>query len=255
MRTNVPDALRVLRRDRGWRQADLGRRADLSRDTVSRAERGAVDGLTLGALARLADALDASLVVELRWRGAELDRLIDRAHAAIVNAAAVRLATAGWVTRPEVSFNHYGDRGRCDLLAWHPSSEFLLVVEVKSRVGDVQEMLGRLDVKVRLGPILAAQCGWSAPARVLPALVFGDDRATRAVLERHRATFTSFGLRGRAALAWLRSPSHGTGLVWFEAADSDHARVRARQRVRMADLQDDSRICSQIGSSTAVMQS
>lgn len=233
MRTNVPDAIRVLRRERGWRQEDLGQHAALSRDTVSRAERGTLDGLTLGALARLAGALDASLVVEVRWRGADLDRLIDRAHAALQNAAAERLGQAGWVTRAEVSFNHYGDRGRCDLLAWHPSSSSLVVVEIKSRIGDVQEMLGRLDVKVRLGPLLAGQCGWPQPASVVPALVLQDDRATRAVLGRHAAIFARYGLRGRAALAWLRSPISASGLVWFEGADSDQARTTRPGRVRI----------------------
>jgi transcriptional regulator with XRE-family HTH domain len=230
--TNVPNAIRVLRRARRWRQADLGLRAGVSRDTVSRAERGALDGLTLGALRRLASAVDASVAVEIRWRGADLDRLIDRAHAALQNAAATRLEAAGWMTRPEVSFNHYGDRGRCDLLAWHPGSRTLLVVEVKSRIGDVQEMLGRLNVKVRLGAMLAAQCGWSHPRHVVPVLVFSAGRATRAVLQRHPATFASFGLRGRTASAWLRMPADATGLIWFEGAQSDHARVTGSQRIR-----------------------
>lgn len=232
MRTNVADAIRVLRREHGWRQTDLGHRAGLSRDTVSRAERGALDGLTLGALSRLAAALDASLAVDLRWRGADLDRLIDRAHAAMQNRAAARLGEAGWLTRPEVSFNHYGDRGRCDLLGWHPRSRTLLVVEVKSRIGDVQDLLGRLDIKVRLGLVLAEQCGWSQPALVVPALVFRGDRATRAVLERHPAIFRRYGLRGRSALSWLRTPAYATGLVWFESADSDLTRVIGPSRVR-----------------------
>jgi transcriptional regulator with XRE-family HTH domain len=233
VRTNVPDAVRVLRRERGWRQSDLGHRAAVSRDTVSRAERRKLDGLTLGALARLAAALDSSLVVEIRWRGADIDRLIDRTHAALQNAAAARLERAGWITRAEVSFNHYGDRGRCDLLAWHPSSRSLLVVEVKSRIGDVQEMLGRVDVKVRLGPLLAAQCGWPQPASVVAALVLKDDRAARAVLVRHPATFARYGLRGRAALAWLRAPLSTSGLVWFEGTDSDQARITGAGRVRI----------------------
>ena len=95
MRTNVPDAIRALRHHRGWRQADLGRRAGLSRDTVSRVERGRLQGMTLGALARMTAALDASLIVDVRWQGAELDRLTDRAHAALQNATAERLRRAG----------------------------------------------------------------------------------------------------------------------------------------------------------------
>jgi transcriptional regulator with XRE-family HTH domain len=234
VRTNVPDAIRVLRRERGWRQEDLGHRASLSRDTVSRAERGKLDGLTLGVLSRLAAALDASLVVDVRWHGAELDRLIDRAHAALQNAAATRLGRAGWIARPEVSFNHYGDRGRCDLLAWHPSTGSLLIVEVKSRIADVQDLLGRLDVKVRLGAMLAAQAGWGRPARVVPALVLNDDHKARAVLGRHQAIFGRYGLRGRRALSWLRAPADASGLIWFEEPDSDEVRVGEPDRLRIS---------------------
>jgi transcriptional regulator with XRE-family HTH domain len=205
----------------------------MSRDTVSRTERGRLEGLTIGALAQLADALDASLVVEFSWRGADLDRLVDRAHAAVQNAAASRLGRAGWIARAEVSFNHYGDRGRCDLLAWHPGSNSLLIVEVKSRIGDVQDLLGRLDVKVRLGQLLAAQSGWPQPARIVPALVLKDDRAARAVLERHPAIFDRYGLRGRAALAWLRVPGDASGLIWYEGANSDEVRINGARRVRI----------------------
>ncbi len=81
MRTNVPIAMRRLRVRHRWRQEDLGRRAGLSRDAVSRAERGALEGITVGSLSRLVEVLDATLVVEIRWQGADLDRLIDREHA------------------------------------------------------------------------------------------------------------------------------------------------------------------------------
>ena len=99
-----------------------------------------MESLTVGTLSRLVDALDATLVVEIRWQGADLDRLIDREHAHLQEATARRLASRGWMVRAEVSFNHYGDRGSCDLVAWHPGSRTMLVVEVKSRIGNLQEL-------------------------------------------------------------------------------------------------------------------
>lgn len=68
VRTNVPTAIRALRRAREWRQADLGAQATLSRDVVSRVENGELAGLTIGSLELLAGALEATLVVELRWQ-------------------------------------------------------------------------------------------------------------------------------------------------------------------------------------------
>jgi hypothetical protein len=206
----------------------------VSRDTVSRAELGQLSGLTLGSLSRIVEALDATLLVEARWHGADLDRLVDRAHAEMQNAAAHRLSEAGWLARPEVSFNHFGDRGRCDLVGWHPSTRTLLIVEVKSRIGNLQETLGRLDVKIRLGPVISQQLGWGRPLRVVPALVLGDDRTTRRVLTRHEALFRSFGLRGRAAAAWLRAPVDDlSGLIWFERTNSDEGRITSANRVRV----------------------
>lgn len=232
MHTNLPRALRALRRRRGWRQADLGSRAGLSRDVAHRAENGLVEGLTVRSLDRLATALGATLVIELRWRGAQLDALIDRAHAALVTAVAERLERAGWQVHPEVSFNHYGDRGRCDLVAWHARTRTLLIVEVKSRVANLQDALGQLDVKTRLAAVLAQQLGLGRPAFFVSALVLGEDGANRRTVTQHEALFRRFSLRGRAAFAWLRAPTRQVpngGLLWYESPHSGAINFRGRK--------------------------
>lgn len=233
MRTNIPIAMRVLRARHGLRQVDLAARAHLGRDSISRLEMGRLDGMTIGSLDRVVAAFDATLVVEMRWRGADLDRLLDRAHAHLADAAARRLARDGWVTRAEVSFNHYGDRGSCDLVARHPPTRTLLIVEVKSRIGNVQETLHRLDVKARLGSILARQLEWPAPTWVVRALVLPDDRTARRTLATHRGLFTPFAPRGRTALGWLRAPHTGAeAVLWFEKpADSAVASATRVRRV------------------------
>ena len=226
VRTNVPRALRALRLRRGWRQEDLGRRAGLSRDAVHRAETPQLRSVTLGSLDRLVSALDAYLVVEIRWRGADLDGLVDRAHAALVAAVVNRLEPAGWLTRIEVSFNHFGDRGRCDVVAWHPAHRVLMVVEVKSRIGDMQDTVGRLDVKTRVGPLIAEQPGLGTPRLVVPALILAEDGANRRLVSRHDTLLRQYGLRGRAALTWIARPSDlASGLLWFESPDSGQGRA------------------------------
>lgn len=232
MRTNVPSAIRELRRRRRWRQVDLGARAGLSRDAVSRAERGRLDGLTVASVSRLAEALGAALVVEVRWHGADLDRLIDRRHAALVEATATRLTSAGWLIQAEVSFNHYGDRGSCDLVAWHPATRTILVVEAKSRLGNVQDALYRLDVKRRLAPVIAAQLGWPMPDSVARFLVLADDRANRRVVARNAGAFAAFGTRGWEAGRWLKRPPGGAASLLLFLPDSDEGRTNARDRVR-----------------------
>lgn len=232
LRTNVPAALRALRKRRRWRQHDLGVRAGLSRDPVSRLERGRLAGVTIGSLDALATAVGATLVVDLRWQGADLDRLIDRQHAALQETVARRLTRSGWMVRAEVSFNHYGDRGSCDLVAWHPREAIVLIVEVKSRLGNIQETLHRLDTKARLGHILAQQLGWPRPSSVARALVLREHGVTRRQLQRHASLFASYAIRGRSAVGWLQRPVAGhAALLWLQGSpDSAALRTVRGQR-------------------------
>ena len=184
---------------------------------MSRLERGDFGGMTLVSLERVTGALGASLKLDVQWRGEQLDRLMDAAHASLQQATAAVLASAGWIVRVEVSFNHFGERGRVDILAYRPELRILVVVEIKSALGDVQETIGRLDVKTRLAVTIARQLGWHDLAAVVPAFVIGDTRTARRVVAQHPALFERFVVRGRRALAWIRRPSAppSTGLLWF----------------------------------------
>jgi transcriptional regulator with XRE-family HTH domain len=233
MYTNIERAVRFLRLKKGWAQQALGDRADVSREMVSRMERGDLRGMTLNSIDRIAGALGASVHVQLRWQGEQLDRLMDAAHAAMQQRIAKQLTTLGWLVRVEVSFNHFGDRGRVDILAHHPILHVLLVTEIKSAVGDLQDTLGRLDVKVRLGRQLARDLGWTDVEVVVPGLVIGDSRLARRIVADHAALFERYNLRGREALAWLRRPMPPgvTGLLWFaNGPDSHGATIRRGQR-------------------------
>jgi transcriptional regulator with XRE-family HTH domain len=229
---NASRALRFLRVRRGWRQTDLGLRAGVSRELISRLERGCVESVPIGKLAAVVHALGGRLFIDVRWEGERLDRLMDAAHAGIVELASRRLRIAGWDVRPEVSFNHFGDRGRIDLLGWHGASRSVVVVEAKSRIGDVQETLGRLDVKVRLAPGIARDIGWGTPATVTPMLVVADGRTPRRVINAHAATFSRFATRGRAVTAWMHRPLPTSGLLWLTHAADSHWMTARRVRRR-----------------------
>lgn len=233
LRHNVSRSVRFLRRRHGWRQRDLGERAGTSREMVSRLERGLVATTTLNSLEQVASALGATLHIELRWRGEQLDRLIDAAHAALQEVVVREQRAKGWQSEVEVSFNWYGDRGRVDAVAFHEETGTLLIVEVKVRFGDVQETLGKLDVKARLGPQLARQLGWPQPRRIVPCLVVADGRSARRTVADHASLFARFNLRGRAARRWLAAPTPElvTGVLLFERLPDSHA-VTTRRQVR-----------------------
>ena len=189
----------------------------MSHELVSRLERGQLRGVTIESLDRIATALDATLVIQLRWQGEQLDRMLDAAHASLQESVTQMLAGAGYLVRTEVSFNHFGDRGRVDVVAFHAPTQILLVVEIKSVLGDLQETLGRLDIKTRVGAVLCRELGWPSPSAAVPVLVMGERRTARRIVERHAALFLRFSLRGLAARRWVSRPElpAPAGLLWF----------------------------------------
>lgn len=217
------------------RQVDLGAAARVSQGMVSRVERGLVAGVTLDVLRRLLAAAGGRLEVRASWDGAAMDRLLDRRHAAVVEAVAKRLRARGRTVVAEVSFSSYGDRGSMDLLAWHVQTRSLLVVEVKTELGALEATLRTLDVKVRIAALVARErFGWVA-ARTSRLLVFGEDRTVRRHLERYSATLSSvFPLDSQAVRRWIREPSGVAAGIWFISDPSVTADARPSRRVRVA---------------------
>jgi Holliday junction resolvase-like predicted endonuclease len=158
-----------------------------------------------------------------------VDLLTDEAHAAVQEWTSALLIGYGWEVLVETSFNVFGERGRIDLLAWHRPRRILVVVEVKSRIEDAQDTVGRLDVKVRLASRLAEERGWS-PELVLPALIVSDDRTSQRRVAEHPGLFRRFDARGRSATAWLRNPSSPApnGILMFVRAPTTTARNAAQ---------------------------
>ncbi len=232
-------SLRVLRRARALRQCDVAEAAGVAQSTVSDIERGDVDAMPLRVLCRVFEVLEANVDVVVRYRGGELDRLLDESHAATVAALAGHLRGGGWRVAVEISFNHYGDRGAIDLLAYHVASRTLLVVEVKSMIASAEETLRRLDVKVRVAPLLAPARFGEKPTRVVRLLAVRASTANRQRVARLAALFEpAFPLRGRQLAAWLRSPGpivggQAGGLLFVrDTAPAD--RMRGVRRVRVA---------------------
>lgn len=150
---HVGNAFRAVRLRRHRCQLDVAKAAGVSHSLISLIERGHLDRLPLGQLRRIASVLDIRVDVVPRWRGGELERLINAGHSALHEKVAQYLAElGGWEIAPEVSFAIYGERGIIDILAWHAASLTLLVIEFKTEIVDVQATLGTFDRKIRLPP-------------------------------------------------------------------------------------------------------
>jgi transcriptional regulator with XRE-family HTH domain len=226
---------RALRLRGNLRQSDLAGKARVPREVISEVENGRLARATLDDLRLLAVTLGADLDVRLRWRGERLDRLLDEAHAATIAVTLERLATLAWETAVEASFSIWGERGSIDILAWHPGSRTLLVIEVKSTIPDLQATLHDLDRKVRLAPEVASRFGWT-PRAVGRLLVVAESPTSRGRVRRSRAVLdVALPIRGAAVRSWLREPRGPIAGIWFLSnAGQTHAKlpIWRRERVR-----------------------
>lgn len=226
--------LRVTRIRLGLRQADVARRCAMTRDAVSRHERGEIGRASLDALRRHASALALRGEFELRGSSGAMP-LADDEHAAVADHTKRWLERCGWEVVPEATYSEYGERGRIDLLGRHLTTGTILIVEVKTLVADAQQLLGSLDTKERLALAIARQRGWptAGPVATLLAVTRTDLNVGR--IERLGALFAGFAVRGTAARQWIEAPA-GTArlLLWQRPEAVGRAAWRVgRQRVRV----------------------
>lgn len=232
----VGRVVRALRRRRGWRQADLAMAAGCSQNLVSLLERGHMDRVALRTLRRILSALDAAVFVELRWRGAALDRMADEGHSLLVGFVADRLRRLGWLVEVEVTYSRYGERGSYDILAFHVASGSLLVVEVKTDLPSSEATLRKLDEKERLAAAVAAdRFGWRAGS-VSVALIMPSARTLRRRVERHQATLrAALPSRSIEVRRWLANPVGRIAGTWFVSERDGRVAVpgaRQPERIR-----------------------
>jgi transcriptional regulator with XRE-family HTH domain len=232
--------MRAVRRRRGLRQIDVARAARVADTTVSSVERGHWRALSFETIERIAAVLDIRVDVAVGWRGGDADRLLNRAHSALAESFAAWLRSRpGWIVEPEVSFSIYGERGLIDQLGWHAGSRHLLVIEFKTELVDVNELLGTFDRKIRLAHKIARERGW--PAEVVSGwLVMLDSRTSRRHVAAHEGLIRGrFPADARALRRCVEDPSPSAtfGLAFWTdsrggAASQNPATARTRIRVR-----------------------
>jgi len=200
--------IRLIRQARGWRQEDLSDKSGVSQSAISRMERGQIGSQSVDSLRAVATALDVRVDLVPRWRAGDLDRLLNGGHSALHESVArvFRDELPAWVLAPEVSFAIYGERGVIDILAWHPGPRALLVIELKTDLADMNELLGTLGRKQRLAAQVAAGRGWD-PLTVSAWLVIRESRTSRRRIAAHAAMMhAALPDDLRTIRRWLRDP-------------------------------------------------
>jgi transcriptional regulator with XRE-family HTH domain len=201
-------AIRTVRVRRRKRQRDIAAEAGVGPSTVSRIERGRLDQLSIATVRKVCFRLELRAEIRLRSRGADLDRMLAARHSALVEAVIARLREdfPGWEVVPEASFAIRGEWGVIDILAWHPGRRALLLIEVKTEIVDVGEMLGTFDRKRRLAREIAAERGWE-PSSVSAWIVVSESRTNERRIHDHRTTLRAgYPDDGRRMRSWLADP-------------------------------------------------
>ncbi len=209
-------SLRALRVRRRLRQADASAAAGIPRRVAILIETGRLDGVRFGDIRRYARALGARFDGSVLWQGADLDRMVNRGHARLHEAMATWLGiVGGWLAVPEVSFAYRGDRGVIDIVAWHAASRTMLVIELKTRIVDVNDLMATMDVRGRVARRIAEERGWD-PAAIGLWVVVAPARTNGRILAEHATVLRAkFPGDGRTMRRWLSKPSGNVAALSF----------------------------------------
>jgi len=191
-------------------------RAGVPRGDVMLIEAGLVGAVALDRTRQIFDAVEGRARLATFWNGAVADRLLDEAHARVVERALSVFQARGWKTAVEVSYSEFGERGSIDILAGHGPARAIAVSEVKSEFGSLEETNRVLDAKERLGPRIAERTFGFRPRTVGRLLILPDRSTLRRVVDAHARTMGSvYPARGREVRRWLRDPEEPLRGIWF----------------------------------------
>lgn len=229
--------IRVLRHQRGWRQADLATRAGIGSDAVVRFEAGRLGQMQMSTIRAIVSAFGLSYEGAVRGLQASEDRLLDERHATLGGGCAAWLTSLDWLTRSEVSYSEWGERGSVDLIAWHAATRSLIVIEIKTELASIEATLRKLDEKTRLASAIVRPFGWQ-PASVSRLLVLPEDRTQRRRVVAHASMLdAAYPLRTRAVRTWCKAPAGAiAGLMFLASAPRGRSVVGRARRERIRPL-------------------
>jgi transcriptional regulator with XRE-family HTH domain len=236
-RVVVGSAISSIREAIGWTQAELGDRVRQTQGWVSRVENGRIDDLTFASAERLLGALGARLVVSVDapYLG-DRQRQREPAHSRMSAHVGARLVRAGWQVASEIEVGGDRSRGWIDMLAYHPASGLLLVIELKTEVHDLGAIQRTLGWYEREAWQSARRLGWR-PRQVIGCLLLLASEANDLRCVANRDVF-DMAFAGRARELDSIVGGDGPGIARRFVAMVD---PRSRRRIWLRSLRIDGR--------------
>jgi transcriptional regulator with XRE-family HTH domain len=179
----VGAAVASLRTAIGWTQRTLEERSGVCQSMISRIERGHVRDLTFRTATALLEAMGARLVIGVDAPYlADRGRQRDAGHARLSAGVVRRLRAAGWDVRTEVEVGGDRSRGWIDVLAFHPATGVMLVIELKTEIHDLGQIERSLGWYEREAWLAGRRFGWQPTSSIACLLLLmtevNDTRAT-----------------------------------------------------------------------------
>jgi transcriptional regulator with XRE-family HTH domain len=234
----VGETVKTTRKNARWSQRELSRRSGVSQAQICRIERGTCRNLEVGVIDRLFVALGIRY-----WLAADVPRVTrpqsDQVHARCSAYSTRRLVSDGWLVKREVEIGTDRSRGWIDILAFHPGSGVLLVIEIKTELPDLGAVERSMNWYEREAVRAARRFGWR-PSWVGSALLLLHSRANdERVMSARSVIQIGFPGRARELQGVVRGEEPRNGrfvamidprsrrAAWLRSTRSDGRRSRA----------------------------
>jgi transcriptional regulator with XRE-family HTH domain len=202
-------------------QQQVADAAHVSRGYIAAIEGGTANP-TLDVVDRISQflGLEADLVLRpATVIGSSTQR--DVVHARCSAYVERRLRTAGWQTAREVEIVQARSHGWIDLVAFHPTTETVLVIEIKTQLVDLGAIERQLGWYGRSAGDVARRIGWSPRRIVTWLVVLASEEVERVIASNAGLLGSAFPIRAREMLSLLSDDKHGTtgrGLAMLDPA-------------------------------------
>ena len=169
-----------------WTQSELASRARVTQGWISKVETGDAARLTFHSAELILGAMGARLRISIDapYLG-DRQRQREPAHARCSGFVESRLRRGGWDVASEIEVGGDRSRGWIDVIACHPSTGWLLVIEIKTEIHDLGAIERSLHWYEREAPAAARRLGWR-PRRSMGCLLLlaTESNETRASTNR-----------------------------------------------------------------------